>query len=206
MLLAAIAVLGWFALIAQFYLNITTSTFPVSETITRYFSYFTIDTNLIVAVCSSLVLLAPGSAAGKFFSRQTTQAAIVLYIVVVGVVYNIILRSIWDPQGLQKIVDELLHLIVPILFLLYWLICVPKNELKWKHAFNWMIYPSIYGAFALLRGNISGFYPYPFIDKTILGFNKTMINTIGFVFVFLLSGLFFIAIGKWMSKNRSASV
>jgi len=121
---------------------------------------------------------------------------------IVGIVYNIILRQIWNPQGLQLVVDELLHLIIPILFFLYWLIFVPKDSLEWKYAFNWMLYPSIYGTFALLRGNASGFYPYPFIDMSVLGLNKTLINVAGFVFIFLLAGLLFIAIGKWMSKNQ----
>ena len=200
--LLLIAVLGWFALIAQFYLMINSKVNPLGETIIRFFSYFTIDTNLLVALCCSIHLLAPRSAAGRFFSRQPTQAAIAIYIMIVGIVYNIILRQIWNPQGLQLVVDELLHLIIPILFFLYWLIFVPKDSLEWKYAFNWMLYPSIYGTFALLRGNASGFYPYPFIDMSILGLNKTLINVAGFVFIFLLAGLLFIAIGKWMSKKQ----
>ena len=200
--LLLIAVLGWFALIAQFYLMINSKVNPLAETIIRFFSYFTIDTNLLVALCCSILLLAPRSAAGRFFSRQSTQAAIAIYIMIVGIVYNIILRHIWNPQGLQLVVDELLHLIIPILFFVYWLIFVPKDSLEWKHAFNWMLYPSIYGTFALLRGNASGFYPYPFIDMSVLGLNKTLINVAGFVFIFLLAGLLFIAIGKWMSKKQ----
>ena len=121
---------------------------------------------------------------------------------VVGIVYNIILRFIWDPQGLQAVADELLHLVIPILFLVYWLLFVQKNELKWKHAFMWMLYPFIYGVFILLRGNASGFYPYPFIDMNILGLNKTLINVAGFVLVFLFGGLLFIGIGKWMNKKK----
>ena len=200
--LLVIALLGWFALIIQLYININSKLNPLSETITRYFSYFTLDTNLLVALCSSFILLSPASRPGKFFSRQTTQAAIVLYIMVVGIVYNIILRFIWDPPGLQAVADELLHLVIPVLFSVYWLLFVQKNELKWKHTFMWMLYPFIYGVFILLRGNASGFYPYPFIDMNILGLNKTLINVAGFVLVFLFGGLLFIGIGKWMNKKK----
>lgn len=200
--LLAIALLGWFALIAQLYININSKINPLPETLTRYFSYFTIDTNLIVALCCSFILLAAGSVPGKFFSRQSTQTAITIYIIIVGIVYNIVLRQIWKPEGLQKIVDELLHLIIPILFLLYWLFFVQKNELKWRHAFSWMIYPLLYGIFVFCRGYASGFYPYPFIDMSILGMNQTIINSIGFVFVFLIAGIIFIGIGRLMSKKK----
>jgi len=202
--LLVIALLGWFALITQLYLNISSKVNPLPETLTRYFSYFTIDTNLLVALCCSLILLMPNSVAGKFFSRQSTQTAIALYITIVGVVYNIILRQIWDPQGLQKIVDELLHLVIPLLFLLYWLIFVRKNELKWSNALAWMLYPFVYGIFVFCRGYVSGFYPYPFIDMSKLGMNKTIVNSIGFVFVFFAAGLLFIWLGKLLEKKKQA--
>lgn len=202
--LAIIAALAWFALIAQFYLNINSHVAPVPELLIRFFSYFTIDTNLIVALYCSFLLLIPNSAPGKFFSKQTTATAILVYILIVGVVYNIILRFLWAPQGLQRIVDELLHLVTPILFLLYWISFVTKNELKWKNAFAWMIYPSVYGCFVLLRGHLSAskFYPYPFIDMNKLGFNKGIINTIGFVIIFLVTSLLFIGIGKLVSNKK----
>jgi hypothetical protein len=49
-------------------------------------------------------------------------------------VYNIILRNLWQPQGSQKIADELLHVAVPLLYVLYWLIFAKKNPLQWMDA------------------------------------------------------------------------
>jgi len=203
--LAVTAIITWFALIAQFYLNINSHIASNPELIIRFFSYFTIDTNLIVALYCSFLLILPNAAPGRFFSKQTTAAAILVYILIVAVVYNIILRFLWAPQGLQRIVDEILHLVTPILFLLYWIAFVSKNELKWKNAFAWMIYPSIYGCFVLVRGYLSDakFYPYPFIDMNKLGFSKGIMNTAGFVIIFLLASLLFIGIGKLMSNKKN---
>ena len=50
--MGAIAIIAWFAVIAQFYLILQTTTqtgFSTSKTIINFFSYFTILNNLLVA-------------------------------------------------------------------------------------------------------------------------------------------------------------
>ncbi|MEP6713204.1 MAG: Pr6Pr family membrane protein, partial [Ferruginibacter sp.] len=172
------------------------------EILIRYFSYFTIDTNIIVAICCSILLVNPTSALGRFFSRPQTQTAICIYILVVGIVYNLILRFLWAPEGLQKAVDELLHSVIPVLFLLYWFLFVPKNSLQWRQVFPWLIYPFAYTVLVLIRGSFSGFYPYPFIDVNQLGLNKALLNAGGLTLVFLVISLLFIAIAKGMSTGK----
>jgi len=200
-LLTLIAFVAWFALIAQFYININSKLNPLPEVIIRYFSYFTLLSNLLVALaCTYLAGRPDGSG---FFSRTTVLTAITVYIVIVGIVYNTVLRSIWDPKGLQKVVDELLHVGTPILFLLFWLFFVPKGSLRWKDSFPWMGFPFVYGVCVLLRGSQSGFYPYPFINLDQLGWNQTIIHIIGFTLAFLGTGLLFVGIGKRMSRRRS---
>jgi hypothetical protein len=41
-----------------------------------------------------------------------------------------LLRHLWHPQGWQFIADELLHDVMPLLFLGYWWFCVPKGTLR----------------------------------------------------------------------------
>ncbi|CAL1518992.1 Pr6Pr family membrane protein [Chitinophaga sp. MM2321] len=199
--LSVLTVLGWFALIAQFCITISSGIAPPVEIIIQYFSYFTILTNLMVAVCCTTLLLRPRSRWGDFFSRQTTRTAITVYIVIVGIIYNLILRFIWEPQGLQRVADELLHLIIPVLFLIYWFLFVPKNKLGWSDCWPWLIYPGIYIVFTFIRGSFSGFYPYPFLDVTKIGFEKALINSAGIAAVFFAVSMLFIALGKWSSKK-----
>lgn len=200
--LTLIALAAWFALSAQFYINISLNSNPLPEIIIRYFSYFTILTNLLVAVCCTVLLAGCNSTWGRFFSRTTTLTAITVYIVIVGIVYNILLRSIWNPEGLQKVVDELLHVGTPVLFLLYWLLLVPKAGLQWKNSFPWLWYPFLYGVFVLIRGTLSGFYPYPFFDVPKLGVAQVAINTVGLMAVFLLCSLLLVGLGKLFGGKR----
>ncbi len=201
--LGIISVLGWFALITQFYLIILNRVASILETIIRYFSFFTLLTNILVALCATILLLKPLSRWGKFFSNRKTLTALTVYIVIVGFVYNLILRFLWKPEGLQHVVDELLHTLIPILFLLYWIVSVPKSELKWKDVLVWLIYPLIYVLYILLRGAMSGFYPYPFINVIDLGYNNVAINICLIASAFLFLSLLLVAIAKSLTKVSS---
>lgn len=196
-------VTGWLALILQFYLIIANRTASIPETIIRFFSFFTILTNILTALCFTYMLLKPVSGLGNFFTRAATLTAITVYITVVGLIYNVVLRFLWSPKGLQFPVDELLHSVIPVLFILYWLLFVPKQALKWKEIFRWMIYPALYCIFILIRGAIAGFYPYPFIDVNQLGYTKVVYNTGAMVLVFLVISSLFVGIAKIISREQN---
>ena len=194
------ALIGWFAIIAQLYLMLTNRVVAVPETLLRFFAFFTIVTNIIVALCFTFIFLGNKYRLGRFFSKPGTVTAITVYITIVGIVYNVILRGIWDPQGMQKLVDELLHSVIPLLFLMFWFIFVPIEQLKWKNAFSWLLYPVIYMAYALIHGAITRFYPYPFVDVNELGYSKALLNAGGVLLIIFLLSLALIATGKVMKK------
>jgi hypothetical protein len=200
--LTLLSVFAWFALVTQFIININSRVAAVPEIITRYFSYFTLTTNLIVAVCCITLLINPNSKWGNFFSRQKTLTAVTVYIIIVGIIYNLVLRFIWSPQGIQMIADELLHSVIPVLFLILWIIFVSKDQLKWADILPWLIYPVIYITFILIRGSFSGFYPYPFIDVGKIGLKQTLINAVIIAIVFIIMSLLFVAIGNFINKKK----
>jgi hypothetical protein len=199
--LLLLAIAGWFALIGQFYLIIASKQASVPEIIIRYFTFFTILTNILIAVASSVILLVPRSGWGKFFSKTTTLTAITVNIVIVGATYNTILRFIWSPQGLQLVVDELLHLVIPALFILFWLVFVSKGRLKWSNIWLWTIYPLVYLAIILLCGAFSGYYPYPFVDVAKLGYPQALLNCLGIAVALVIVSLLFVGIDKLMGKR-----
>ena len=194
------AVIGWFALIVQLYLIITNRVVSVPGTLLRFFSFFTINTNIIAALCFTFIFLGSRSRIGKFFQSPSTITAITVYITIVGIVYNVILRSTWNPQGLAMVADELLHSIIPVLFILFWLLFVPIEHLKWKNAFSWLIFPTIYMIYAIVHGAITKFYPYPFVNVTDIGYNKAMLNAAGVLLVIFVLSLALIATGKLMKR------
>lgn len=196
------ATCGWFALVCQFYLHVSNGTVPLPELVIRFFSYFTITTNLLVAVYCTTCLSNPDSRLGRFFSRLTTVTAITFYIIIVGAVYNIILRPLWKPEGLQKLVDELLHTLVPLLQLIFWLLFIPKTGLEYKDTLPWMIYPLVYIIYSLIRGGFSGWYPYPFVDVSELGLGRVLLNSVLFTGAFFVLSFLFV----WIANRMRARV
>lgn len=194
------AAIGWFAVITQLYLMMLNRVVSIPETIFRFFSFFTIDTNILVALCFTFIFLRGNSRTSRFLTNPTRITAITIYITIVGIVYNVILRSIWQPEGLQKVIDELLHSVIPVLFILFWLIFVPIEQLKWKNAFSFLIYPIIYMTYAVVHGAVTKFYPYLFVDVNRLGYNKALFNAGLFLLAIFLLSLTLIATGKRLKK------
>lgn len=201
--LLVLVITGWFALIGQLYLIINNRVTSIPETIIRYLSFFTILTNLLVAVCSTIFLLNKRNGWFNFFSNLKTIAAIAVYITVVGLVYNVILRFLWNPKGFQLLIDELLHSVMPVLFILFWILFVPKAGLKVKDILPWLLYPFVYVIYILIRGAFTGLYPYPFIDVKELGYNKVLLNSGVLVIVFVVFSLLYVGMDRYGKKYEA---
>ena len=195
------AIIVWFAVLAQYYLMIENRVASISETTIRFFSFFTILTNSLVGIYFTLVIIKSRNGFASITDNPGILTAITVYITIVGLVYQIILRHLWHPAGLQMIVDELLHTIMPIMVIIYWYLYENKSSATYKQIPKWLLYPLIYLAFILIRGNFSNFYPYPFVDVGNLGLSKVLMNSI--LLLALFSGLsaIFIRVGKAI-ENR----
>ena len=194
-----VAVTAWLALTIQFTLTLKTLSstgFSTLKTLTNFFSYFTILSNLLVAISLTAVLVTPSSKTGSFFSKATVQSAIAVYIFIVGLVYNLVLRSVWNPKGWQLVGDNLLHVAVPLLYVIYWFLYTPKKILQKKDILPWLIFPALYLTWSLLRGRVADWYPYPFIHAGSLSYGKVGVNSLLVLIAILLTGLGLVAINR----------
>ena len=169
-------IMGWFAVIGQFVLLILNRQAGIPETIIRFFSFFTILTNIMVALYFTMSYLNSKKNPLNFFVSNGALTALTTFILIVGLVYQVSLRHIWNPTGLQFVVDELLHTVIPIYLLIYWFRYSNKSDLESKSVLSWLLYPMIYAMFIFLRGNISGYYPYPFLNIPEIGINSAIFN------------------------------
>jgi hypothetical protein len=196
---AAGAVLGWFALALQLYLMLVQSSAPERlGTVITFFSFFTILTNILTASVFTAAAFQPKDGWGKWLCRPSVQTATAVYIAIVGMVYQLLLRQLWNPQGAQWVADVLLHSILPVGYVVYWLLFAPRAELSWKDSVTWLIYPGVYLVYILARGAVSGLYPYPFVDVNVLGYGGVFARAGLLLVVFLGMGLLVVAVGRWM--------
>lgn len=194
------ALLAWFALLLQLYLVIIQSPpglTMLGEVIT-YFSFFTILTNLLVALVFTAVALCRVAGWVQFFSSPSVQGGTAVYIAIVGVVYQLLLRQLWNPKGAQLLADMLLHAVIPLGYVVYWLIFAPRTGLSWRDAVVWLVYPSVYLVYVLVRGAVSGLYPYPFVDVNVLGYAGVLLRAGVLMAVFLGMGLLLVAVSRWV--------
>ena len=162
-------------------------------------SYFTILTNLLVAiVCTACALR---GTADTLLTRTSTQSATAVYIFVVGVTYSLLLRSVWEPTGINAVLNVILHDVTPIAFVLYWFFFVPKGTLRWSQPVYWLVYPLVYVIYSISRGAITGLYPYHFVDVTVLGYPRALTNTVLLLVGFWIVGLIVVAIDRLLRRS-----
>jgi hypothetical protein len=202
---AVAAVLGWAGLSIQLYL-IFYSRWTLAASLLggllSFFSYFTVLTNTLVATVLTCEWTSRESAARRWFLQPWVSSGIAVSIAVVGLAYSLLLRHLWHPEGWQFLADELMHDVMPLLFLAYWGFCVPKGTLRVRHIGRWVIYPLVYFAYLLLRGHELAVYPYPFIDVDKLGYPQVFLNAAGLLAGFVLIALGLIGLDRWLGRRE----
>ena len=153
---AITAAVAWAALALQLWLLV--DKIGIAPGVWRFLGYFTLLTNCGVAIVATGVALGCPRIGGPR-ARLLAASSIVL----VGLVYSLVLRSVWNPTGLQKLADFALHDATPLLFMVVWILA-PNGSLG-RRDFLWsLVPPAVYAAYALARGAMDGWYAYWFLD------------------------------------------
>jgi len=133
----------------------------------QYFSYFTILTTIlgigVLGWGGVLALTRPVDPVGFTAARMS----VLTYAVVTAIVYNALLRGIPDEGFVVSTwPGEIMHVWIPIYFLLDWLLAPGRPALGWTALRIVVIFPLVWIAFTLLRGALDGWYPYPFLEPS----------------------------------------
>lgn len=125
----------------------------------NFFSFFTIQSNLLAIF--SLVFSAHYSGRKWEYFR----GAVALYMTTTGLIYIFLLAGL--EQSLQTTtpwVNATLHYITPVVIFVDWFLNRSKYYIPFRKALAWISYPIAYLVYSLVRGAITGWYPYPFIN------------------------------------------
>ena len=197
------ATLGFLAIAVQYGLGVLgPKGATLADWTVNYFSYFTILTNVVAAIAMLLPVIAPGTWAGRLLARPSSRTIIACHIIIVGAVYILLLRNTWEPKGWQLIADRVLHYVTPVLFVIDWLLFVPKGEVPWRTLSSSLILPGVYLVWTLVHGAVAGWYPYPFIDAAKLGYLKVIANMAGLSCAFVVVTLLLVLADRWIAAHR----
>ncbi len=195
-LLAINALVAWAAVTLSLTLNITGyyvdtknldtptilgNTVGGDDTVVERFldwtTYFTILSNITVAVVMTVLVLRP-----SLFTREdgvgtlwrTLRLDSLLMIIITGVVYNLLLAE-GGKTGWDAVSNTLLHWVVPLLTPIVWIIAGPRGLIRGRNIPLALILPLLWATYALVRGQAVGAYPYSFLDVQTDGLASVLI-------------------------------
>lgn len=171
----------------------------------RYFSFFTILSNVAVALTASVAWLGGDIAGARFFGSARVQGGTALCIAIVCAIYHFVLASTWAPQGLQLVADVALHYAVPALYVGWWTFALPHGRLHWSDPLRMLCFPAAFFGWSLLRGAWVHEYPYPFLDVDALGTSLVLRNAGAIALLFVVGGLLVVAFDRFMPQRSSAA-
>jgi hypothetical protein len=194
-----IAAVAWLGLVIQ-----CVSTFQgnhsVSLTLWIVFAYFTILTNLLVAVVFTALAVERTRLRASWIVAGT-----MLSILLVGIIYALLLHGTMELSGGSKVANVLNHVATPVLVPLFWIIFTPKGQLRWSHPLVWAIYPLAYLAYSLIRGGQTGKYPYPFLDPGLVGWRQTMLSNLAIAVAFLICSYTLVVLDHRLGRRLTSS-
>jgi hypothetical protein len=148
----------------------------------RLVSYFTIQSNLLIAITATTLALNPGRDGPTW---RIVRLAGVVGIAVTGLVHFVLLRPLLDLDGLNWAADKALHMVVPLLALASWLTVGPRPRIDRWTILGALAWPFAWLAWTLLVGQLSGWYPYPFLDVDAEGVAAVASVSVGITVLFI---------------------
>jgi hypothetical protein len=174
---------------------------PVRTRIIRFFSYFTIDSNILCAVSCALLALNP-SRDGRLWRVIRLNALV--GISVTGIIYVTLLRPLVDLQGVPKLTDIAFHYVVPLATVMGWLLFRPPDQgarIDSATLLPACVFPAAYMLYTVVHGEVSNWYPYPFTDVGALGYQIVVRNAIGITVLLLGCSVLFMMVDRWLADR-----
>jgi len=143
----------------------------------RFCSYLTIWFNVMVAATSAVLAANAEQSSGRVFRALRLNALVLA--VGGGVVHWFLLRPLLDLDGADLLADKLLHIVVPLLCLLGWLVFGPRGLITPRDLGAFLVVPVGWLVYTLVRGAVVDWYPYPFIDVGEHGLGTVLLTCLG---------------------------
>lgn len=170
------------SLLLQLVLTLLAGGNPWPTRLIRLVSFFTIESNLIVTVVAFTLVRTPDRDGPVW---RAVRLAGVLAITVTGLVYVTVLRGLVELTPAGTVADTGLHYLTPALVLVGWLLFGPRPRVDLRTIGLALIFPITWLEYTLVRGEVIGSYPYPFVDVIDNGYPTVIVNCLAVTLLFL---------------------
>lgn len=173
-------------------------------------------TNLSNYLCIGIVLAELIQTAKKNGNSYVTVAPFLKFIGVLAIlltflVFNFLLagQPDRDPQANWRIASICFHVILPIMYLLDWLLFYEHKKVRWFYPIASVVFPLLYVTFVYIRAAILNFnpevpyiYPYFFLNLETQGVAGVLRWVVILFLGFIALGYFFYGIDKAIKSSK----
>lgn len=146
----------------------------------RMLSYFTIQSNILVLICSLSLVLRPGRDGPVW---RVLRLDTLLGITITGLVFAIVLAPQVHLEGVSLWITVGLHYVAPPMTLVGWLLFGPRGRIDGVSVGWAFVWPALWIAYTLVHGAVTDWYPYPFLDVHARGYGLALRNIAGVLVV-----------------------
>ncbi len=200
----AIALVAAVALVTQLVLVI-----DKDSSVVNFFSYFTVQSNILVAVASALIFLKPDRGGTAF---GILRMAGLVGITITGIIFSTVLAGKVEFEGIAWWTDKAFHYLVPAMAVTGFIFMKPRTRLD-KSSLWFLAWALAWLAYTLIRaeasspkylvedGNFSK-VPYDFLDVEAHGNGSVAVASVGVLVLALAISAFYI----WFSQRDAETV
>jgi hypothetical protein len=164
----------------------------------NFFSFFTIQSNIAAAATLLLTALVRQDERSKTF--DAVRGAATFYIAITGAVFALLLSGHQEDLDTDvALVNFVVHFLTPLVLVVDWFLDPPRHRIGTRIAVLWLTYPVAWFAYTLIRGSVTGWYPYPFVDVNRHGYATVLLLAVMFTVVFAA----FAALFSWLTRLRA---
>jgi hypothetical protein len=182
--------------------RVLSETYPpdLGERLLRFVAYFTVESNALVLVTTAWLAREPAYDGPRW---RVLRIAAISGITVTGLVHWFLLRPLLHLDGADLVADRLLHVVVPVLAFVGWLLFGPRPRMDWPACLRAAVWPIGWLVVMLVSGAQTGWYPYPFLDHRVDGWDHVAIACAG---IFVLFFALFAALREYDRRRSPAPV
>jgi hypothetical protein len=164
----------------------------------NYFSYFTIDSNLI----ATGVLIAAALNRDRASTRlDLVRGGAVVYMSITGIVFTLLLSNT-DVDTAIPWVNSVVHELMPLVMLADWLITPPAARLRLRDGLLWLSFPLVWIAYTIIRGAIVNLYPYPFLNPANGGYASVAVYCVVILIAMLVVSALVVVLANAAGSGR----
>lgn len=161
----------------------------------RLFSFFTIQSNLFV-LGTSIVLAFNILKDGPVWRVLRLDA--LLGIIITGLVYDTVLAQLVHPTGWALAATIGFHYISPWATLVGWLLFGPRPRMSWGTCLAAFLWPVLWLVYTFINGAVTGWYPYPFLNVTLIGYADSIRNCLIVLAIGVVIAVVLTLLDKWL--------